>query len=85
MEHNSRLISDIHTLNADVQMVYLNASLEETKFRHSTRSKASDFGDAELELWYNKAQPSNYETELCIPQSSSINETVCEILCKIGC
>ncbi|HEX8182437.1 MAG TPA: AAA family ATPase [Candidatus Saccharimonadales bacterium] len=56
-------------------MFYFDISFEETVRRHSTRSKATQFGRDEMQDWYDLAEPLSTKNEYIIKEASSLTES----------
>lgn len=63
---------------------YLDVSFEETLKRHATKLDSHEFGEKEMRSWYKPNQQTNFENEIIIPESSSLDETVDSILRHTG-
>lgn len=59
---------------------YLDASLEETLKRHASKPNAHEFGQRELTAWYQNHDVTNFANEIIIPESSTEDQTVLQIL-----
>jgi adenylate kinase family enzyme len=58
---------------------YLDASLEETLRRHTTRPQVSQFTGEQMRGWYNPNDVLNVSSEHTIPQTSTVDDTIAYI------
>ena len=63
---------------------YFDVSVEETIKRHVTKINAHEFGETQLREWYRHQDLTNFDTEVIIPESSSFEETVEQIVKETG-
>lgn len=63
---------------------YLDVSFDETLKRHATKPDSHEFGEKEMRSWYRPNHQTNFENEIIIPESSSLNATVSTILNNTG-
>lgn len=63
---------------------YFDISLEETLRRHATKPNAHEFGETELRAWYRLDDRTGYPGERIISESSSLSETVSQIMAETG-
>lgn len=59
---------------------YLDVSFDETVRRHNTRPQKSEFSVDEMKRWWDYASPSDYDSEMIIPENSTLQESVQTIL-----
>ena len=63
---------------------YLDASLEETLRRHTTRPQATEFTAEQMRGWYNAKDLLGFDGEQIIPEASTVEETVAYIAATAG-
>lgn len=63
---------------------YYDLPFEETLYRHSTRAKSSEFGEAELRRWWNHKDYLSQLTEQTITASLSLEEALEYILTAVS-
>ncbi len=63
---------------------YLDVSYDETLRRHATRPEKAEFSTDAMKEWWDYASPSGQSTEVVIPESSSLKETVASIAASAG-
>lgn len=68
-----RIISE-HTGSSHI--FHFDISFPETLKRHKTKAESSEFGEAEMRVWYLASKKSGHALEKVIPESSIIEETV---------
>lgn len=57
-------------------LFYLDVSLEETLQRHQTRPEKNVFKPEAMKKWWGYASPSKHASEIVIPESSSLEDTL---------
>ena len=75
-KHRDVLIELLESVACKTYVFYLEVSLEETLWRHQTKSFACELGEKEIRSWY---LPKNYldvPNEIIIPEVSTLEETV---------
>ncbi|HUO55871.1 MAG TPA: zeta toxin family protein [Candidatus Paceibacterota bacterium] len=60
----------------DNHFYYLDVSLEESLRRHATKPNAHEFGEKEMTEWYKPLDLTGFASEVVIPETSAILETV---------
>ncbi len=63
---------------------YYDLPFEETLYRHSTRAKSSEFGEAELRRWWNHKDYLSQLTEQTITANLSLEEALEYILTAVS-
>lgn len=63
---------------------YYDLPFEETLYRHSTRAKSSEFGEAELRRWWNHKDYLSQLTEQTITANLSLEEALEYILTTVS-
>lgn len=60
----------------DNYFYFIDVSFEECLKRHNTRIQKDQFGATEMQEWIRYASPTGYESEIIIPENSSLENTV---------
>ena len=67
----------------DNYFFYLDVSLDESLRRHQTKSNKNDFSEDEMRRWYKETDLLKCQGEIVIPELSSLEELVEQILVEI--
>ncbi len=79
-----KMLSDLIRLCPDYYVYYLDVSFQETLQRHQTKPNCNEFGEKEMRSWYKSLDLTNFPTETIIPETSSLQDSVDQIIKQSG-
>ena len=59
---------------------YFDITFEETVRRHATKPNAHGFGEKEMEAWFHSDDRTNFQSEVIVKESDSMEEIVANIV-----
>jgi hypothetical protein len=83
-ERYGQMLARLHTQCSNSYFYYFDISFEETLRRHTTKSNAHDFGETEMRAWYRPHDSTGFPHERIISESTSLTETVSQIITETG-
>jgi len=83
--HYEQMLLDLRSAHHDASYwYYFDVPFEETLRRHATKPQATDYGEAEMRTWWQRADLLPGAVESIIPASSSLDDTVTRIMRETG-